>query len=187
MIRHSSHRIVISPLCALESDLLELTRREITRIFQYRTEVLPLLESLSFALNPSRNQVHSTPVLEKLDETAPSDAVKVLAVSDVDLYIPILTHVYGEAQLGGRACMISTYRLKEGLNPLSGTETFHFRVMKEAIHELGHTFDLRHCRESKCIMHYCRSIEDVDRKSNELCRYCRTLLNDEMERLRGEG
>ncbi len=186
MIRHASHRIVISPLCALESDLLELIRKEIARLFQYRTEVLPLLKSLSFALNPSRNQFHSTPVLEKLDEIAPPEAVKVLAISDVDLYIPILTHVYGEAQLGGRACMISTHRLREGLNPLSGPETFHFRVMKEAIHELGHTFNLRHCPEDKCIMHYCRSIEDVDRKSNELCRYCRTLLNDEMERLNGK-
>jgi archaemetzincin len=56
-------------------------------------------------------------------------------------------------------------------------------VVKEAIHELGHTFNLRHCQDVACVMHYCRSMKEVDRKSNQFCRYCAVLLEDEMRRL----
>ncbi|MBW1821725.1 MAG: hypothetical protein JRI92_08155 [Deltaproteobacteria bacterium] len=101
----------------------------------------------------------------------------------MDLFIPILTHVYGEAQLGGTACIISTHRLVEGLSLVADKDTYYGRVVKEAVHELGHTFKLRHCKDNACIMHYCRSIKDVDRKSEQLCRYCKTLLDDEMKRI----
>jgi archaemetzincin len=57
------------------------------------------------------------------------------------------------------------------------------RAAKEGVHELGHTFKLRHCPERSCIMHYCRKIDDVDRKAGQLCRHCRVLLTDEMKRL----
>ena len=66
---------------------------------------------------------------------------------------------------------------------VSSREACINRVVKESIHELGHTFSLRHCRDRECIMHYCRTIRDVDRKSDELCRYCRILLEDEVGRL----
>jgi archaemetzincin len=62
-------------------------------------------------------------------------------------------------------------------------EKFLQRMIKESIHELGHTFNLRHCRDHRCIMHYCRSEADVDLKSEELCRYCRILLLDEIKKL----
>jgi len=99
----------------------------------------------------------------------------------VDLFIPILTHVYGEAQLGGRACILSTYRFSEGPGP--GADIFRDRIVKEGTHELGHTFNLRHCPDPTCVMHYCRGIREVDRKSNRFCRYCAVLLRDEMKKL----
>lgn len=143
---------------------------------------MPLLQDIDFALDKGRGQYHSTLILEELASRAPTSAIKVLAITDVDLFIPILTHVYGEAQLSGKACIISTCRLKEGL-PLMGTqETFSARVFKEAIHELGHTFNLLHCPDHDCIMHYCRSEDDVDRKSEELCRYCGILLEDALKK-----
>lgn len=107
--------------------------------------------------------------------------MKILGIVQDDLFIPILTHVYGEAQLGGRACMVSTYRLREGLSLAGSRDAYQQRVVKEAIHELGHTFNLRHCRDSACIMHYCHTVEDVDRKTDQLCRYCKILLKDELE------
>ena len=101
----------------------------------------------------------------------------------VDLFIPILTHVYGEAQLDGKACIVSTYRLKEGLSLTGSVHIYHDRITKEVIHELGHTFNLRHCPDNFCIMHYCRTVKDVDGKSDQLCRYCKTLLEDEIKKL----
>jgi archaemetzincin len=162
---------------------LDRVRAEIKRIYGFPTEVRSLIEDLEFAFHPNRKQYHSTPILEQLARKAPPDALKVLALVQVDLFIPILTHVYGEAQLGGKACMVSTIRLNEGHRSLDTQEPYLSRIIKEAIHELGHTFKLRHCREHTCLMHYCRNEGDVDRKSDQLCRYCKVMLDDEVKRL----
>ncbi|MBW2436904.1 MAG: archaemetzincin [Desulfobacterales bacterium] len=179
----SPHTIAISPIGDFTPELLDRVRAEIERIYGFPTEVRFLLEDLEFAFHPNRNQYHSTPILEQLARKTPPDALKVLALVQVDLFIPILTHVYGEAQLGGKACMISTIRLTEGHRSLDTQEPYLSRIIKEAIHELGHTFKLRHCREHTCLMHYCRNEGDVDRKSDQLCRYCKVLLDDEVKRL----
>jgi archaemetzincin len=179
----SPHTIVISPIGEFKPELLDLIRTEIKRIYAFPTAVQFLLEDLEFAFHPNRNQYHSTPILEELARNAPADALKVLALVQVDLFIPILTHVYGEAQLGGKACMVSTIRLNEGHRSLSTQEPYLSRIIKESIHELGHTFQLRHCQEHTCLMHYCRNEGDVDRKTDQLCRYCKVLLEDEVKRL----
>ena len=64
-----------------------------------------------------------------------------------------------------------------------GQDTSMNRIIKEAIHELGHTFDLRHCDDDHCIMHYCRKIEDVDHKLSRFCRYCSIFLADSVKAL----
>lgn len=177
------HTIIISPIGDIDSELLREVSKEINQVFSYKTETAPLLREVNFALDPTRAQYHSTPILEKLARLAPFHAIKVIATTHVDLFIPILTHVYGEAQLGGKACVVSTHRLKESISPIKAQEIYRQRVVKEAIHELGHTFGLRHCKYPTCIMHYCRSVQDVDRKSDQLCRYCKILLGDEIKRL----
>ena len=176
--------IVISPIGDLGFDDTFLARvgSEIQNTFGFPYRVLPLLEEEDLVPDPTRGQVHSTPVLEKLAALLPARDAKILAITRVDLFIPILTHVYGEAQLGGKACIISTHRLGEGISVASSRKTYQCRIIKEAIHELGHTFNLRHCPDRTCIMHYCRSIMDVDRKLNRLCRYCKILLEDEIKR-----
>jgi len=183
LIDSSPHTIVISLIGNLDALLVEEVRSEITRIFGFPTEMTPLLEDVGFAFDVVRDQYHSTIIIGKLADLAPPHAVKVLAITKVDLFIPVLTHVYGEAQLGGKSCIVSTYRLNEGFPLISSHENFYERLSKEAIHEIGHTFNLRHCRERACIMHYCRTVEDVDLKSDHLCRYCSVLLDDELKKM----
>jgi len=178
----AGHSIVIVPIESFDLKLIESICKEIQRVFGFQSKILPLLKDLSFAFDPNRKQYHSTPILQKLADKAPSTAAKVLAVVQVDLFIPILTHVYGEAQLGGKACVVSTFRLNEGHPSANLVEPFLGRIVKEAIHELGHTFRLRHCKDPACLMHYCRDERDVDRKSDELCRYCKILLEDELKK-----
>lgn len=186
MIDSGEYRIAIAPIGTIDSSLTDSIERQVRRIFGYRTDVIPLLDQLDFALNDERQQYYSTMILEKL-AAAPSDqTLKVLGITSVDLFIPILTHVYGEAQIGGKACIISICRLSEGISSADSGQRLHERAVKEALHELGHTFKLRHCPERGCIMHYCRSIQDVDRKSDQLCRHCRILLADELKRLEKE-
>jgi len=177
-----SEHIIISPTEDINAGIYRSLRQQIYQIFGYQIEIKPLLQNVDFAFNSSRNQYHSTLILEKLAETASWPAIKILAITGVDLFIPILTHVYGEAQLGGKACIVSTYRLRESLSPID-SQDFKGRIVKESIHELGHTFNLRHCLDKTCIMHYCRSVKDVDQKSDQFCRYCKVLLADEIKDL----
>jgi archaemetzincin len=180
----SESTIAISPIGDVRPEHIRPAEDEIQRLFGYPTEIIPLLDDVAFAYHPDRDQYHSTLILEKLEALSPPRIVKVLGIVDVDLFIPILTHVFGEAQLGGKSCIISTYRLKENLSLSAKEPSLVTRILKEAIHELGHTFKLRHCREKACIMHYCRSTKDVDHKSKHFCRYCSVLVEDEKKRLK---
>lgn len=174
--------IVISPIGDISLEICELIEKKVQIIFGYKTKTVSLLNDIDFAYDQNRKQYHSTSVLEKLAYIAPERCIKILAITRVDLFIPILTHVFGEAQLDGKACIISTYRLIDGLEASNFTK-INERIVKEAIHELGHTFNLRHCDSHECIMHYCRSLQDVDMKATQCCRYCRILLSDEIKTL----
>ena len=176
------HRIALCTFGDIDSLLVTAIRAEVEKVFGLSTDRLPLLDTLAFAYDPKRDQYHSTLILEKLSAAVPDTFLKVLAIVQVDLFIPILTYVYGEALLGDKSCIVSTCRLKTGRYFSGEPQVFQNRVVKEAIHELGHTFDLRHCRERTCIMHYCRTLEDVDAKSEHLCRYCTVMLSDALKK-----
>ena len=176
-------RIILSPVGDFQEFELGRIAKLVGGVFGFKTEILPLLEDVSFAFNGERQQYHSTVMLEHLDRLAPSQGVKVAAMTTVDLYIPILTYVFGEAQLNGRACIVSTYRLKEELPAGNPQQSLATRLAKETLHELGHPFNLRHCPEANCIMHYCRHSTDVDRKSDQFCRYCKVMLGDALKQI----
>ena len=180
--------ILVSPVgnLDLDSEFLQELCGKISEVFRCESEIMPLLKEIDFARDPVRGQHHSTLILEKLSSLAPQGVLKVLGITPVEIFIPVLTYVYGEAQLGGKSSIISTYRLQETRSAKITQATYRCRVLKEGIHELGHTFGLRHCPNETCIMHYFRKIQDVDRKSTQLCRYCKVLLSDEMKRLANE-
>jgi len=180
------HSIILSPVGKIEREILDLIGSAIPETFGFCARTMALLDGVDFAFDPTRLQYCSTPILKKLAMAAPPQALKVIAVTEVDLFIPILTYVYGEAQLGGKVCILSIHRLREAPCTPKNQNVYSERVVKEALHELGHTFNLRHCRDPVCLMHYCRSIEDVDRKTDQLCRYCKVLLQDELNRLEEE-
>ena len=184
MSQLTKHNLVISPIGLSDPAILAKISQAVQQAFGLQTESISLLENVEFAYNSLRDQYLSTLILEKLTELAPDQAFKILAICEIDLFIPILTYVYGEAQLSGKACIVSLFRLKHNEAPLPAqTEVFDKRAIKEAIHELGHTFGLRHCPDHACLMHYCRSIDDVDQKSDRFCRYCQIMLDDVIKKL----
>jgi len=170
--------ILIAPVGTFDADILSAVQQMVPQIFGMSCRIETLLDDVDFAWNAERRQFHSTAILTKLSENTPTDAFKVIALTHNDLFIPILTHVYGEAQLGGTSAIVSTCRLAGGISPVGQRILYLDRITKEAAHELGHTFDLRHCKDHQCLMHYCRSIKDVDGKTSQLCRYCQVLLKD---------
>ncbi|HLK65531.1 MAG TPA: archaemetzincin [Bryobacteraceae bacterium] len=135
------------------------------------------LSEIGFAFDPARRQYGSTAVLEMLMRVCPADAVKFLAVTEHDLFIPVLTFVYGHAQLGGKAAVISLARLRQefyGLPP--NREVFLERAYKEALHEVGHTFGLVHCADRSCAMALGTNVRQIDGKQAAFCASCAAAL-----------
>jgi archaemetzincin len=104
--------------------------------------------------------------------TCEHPAPHVLALTDRDLFAPRLNFVFGMAQAPGRACIVSCARLRAGANK----GLFRERLLKEAVHELGHTLGLEHCADPDCVMHFSNSLADTDRKRADYCRNCRARL-----------
>lgn len=139
------------------------------------------------AYHATRLQYHSTKILAKLLEVPAPAGIKTLGVCDLDLFIPILTFVFGEAQLGNRAAVISAHRLRQPFYGLPADDRlFYERCEKEAVHELGHAFGLIHCHDFECVMHWSNSIEQVDLKQSRFCSACADLLADSVGR-NGQG
>jgi archaemetzincin len=171
--------IRIQPLEEQSLFLLDELAAELARIFRVscRVETRPL--DPSFAFEPARGQYYSTAILERLAPAA-TDGTRILAITHFDLYVPVLTFVYGEAQLRGPAAVVSTFRLREEYYGLPSNESLLMkRVTKEAVHELGHTCGLRHCPDWRCAMASTHSIERLDLKDPTLCPSCfRATLSD---------
>jgi archaemetzincin len=153
-------------------DLLEYLAAALARIFRTPCQIRPETFDLSFALDPSRQQYHSTAIIQRLERAVDPDA-RVLGVTASDLYVPILTFVFGEAQLDGNCAVVSTARLKEEFYGLPARQDLlRERLLKEAAHELGHTFGLRHCPDWRCVMTASHAVEHLDVKGAEFCRAC---------------
>ena len=148
-------------------------------VFGLRTYVTPAPLNLDLAFDPSRHQYNSTALLVQLVDSYADSEEKKIAVVDVDLYVPVLTFVYGEAQLAGIAAVVSTHRLSNQFYGLPRDEalTLH-RLEKEVIHELGHTFGLFHCRQFECVMRSSTYVEEIDLKRSSLCGNCAARLSE---------
>lgn len=153
------------------------------RMVGWRCSILPEMPDLGFAFLNARSQFYSTAILARLQEQYCGNRragrrAAVLGVADVDLALPIFTFVFGEAHNGGPCAVISGHRLRQefyGLPP--DPVLFEERLVKMAIHELGHTLGLRHCAGYRCVMATSYSIERLDLKSTEFCRSCAKQLD----------
>jgi archaemetzincin len=134
---------------------------------------------LETSYDAERGQYNSTAILEILRTTlSPASDDKVVAVVPDDLFIPILTFVFGEAELNGRCAVLSYHRLRNEVYGLPADPALlDTRLRKEAVHEVGHVFSLRHCHNQDCVMHTSTSVEEIDVKGGSFCDVCRSLLD----------
>ncbi len=169
----------VVPLGEIPEIVLKVIANHITRCFKLTTQILPLLKQPEYALDKRRLQYNAGIIIETFESMHFSDHDKVIAVLNQDLFIPIFTHVFGEARQGGKCGVVSLFRLEknpDGSSPLK--PLIHERAAKVALHELGHLLNLLHCEHEQCLMHFSGSIEELDETSFHLCEYCSIYLQD---------
>ena len=169
------HLIPLANGCATGPplDVLEALAAALARVFRVPCQIKPDLFDISFALDTGRRQYYSTAILQRLERHCDLDA-RILGVTSCDLFVPVLTFVFGEAQLDGNCAAVSVARLREegyGMPPCA--DLLRARLLKEAVHELGHTFGLRHCADWRCVMTSSHAVERIDVKTAEFCAGCR--------------
>ena len=146
-------------------------------------EVLAPVQPPATAFDAGHERYNAARIL-RCFESGPYDRYdKVIAVFNVDLFIPTFAYVFGEAEQGGKHALVSLFRLKkerEGHNPTSAIP--YERGAKVALHELGHLYNLTHCEDKNCLMHYSGGLTDLDNIPINFCRYCNTYFRDALAR-----
>lgn len=176
----SSHEYVIRvlPIGEIEAEFLRRLMKGLEETFEgVQTRLETPLDLQANWCNPDRSQYQSTRILESLSRLARHIGVdKLLGVTEVDLYVPSLNFVFGEAECPGDVAVISIFRLDPKFYGQGNGALVFRRALKEAVHELGHTFGLVHCRNSSCVMSFSNSIYDTDRKRERFCNRCSELV-----------
>jgi archaemetzincin len=171
------NQIQVLPLGNLPTGTLAELCGGLAEVFGSRCEILRAEAAPTRAFNVSRQQYSSTEILAGLAGRAIPKNSRLVAVTPSDLYVPVLTFVFGEAQLEGSCAVVSTCRLRQEFYGLPGDASLErLRLLKEAVHELGHTFSLAHCDNYECVMAPSHAVEWIDLKSCRFCAACRRRL-----------
>ena len=166
-------KLQLLPVGVVDARLLEWLSQALHEKFRVPAEVLSPALDPCCALHAERQQYHSSEILAAMQRHITSNTWRLLGVTEFDLYIPILTFVFGEAQLGGSAALVSYHRLRQEFYGLpADMDLLANRLLIEAVHELGHTLRLTHCHDYRCAMAPSHAVEWIDIKDSGFCEEC---------------
>ena len=175
--------VTICAVGSVDASLLEHLAGYIAARCGLTCKIAASMESPEFAYNETRGQYNSKLILKHLLRQCPSDTLRFIGITPVDLYVPILKFVFGLAQIEGQCSIISLHRLYPKFygqppNPNLVLD----RLTKTALHELGHTFGITHCRDRRCVMYSSTRIEHTDFKQPDFCFSCFELFRWHLEK-----
>jgi len=166
-------KIYLAPVRFSNTLFIDKIRSELTRYLSYEIRQVELKINIENSYSKERHQYFSTQIISEAIKQTKTLNGKVVILTKVDLFIPVLTFVFGEAQLNGRHSIVSLCRLHEEFYTGKTNEALLLkRTLKEILHELGHNFGLKHCSDWDCVMHSSTSIEEVDIKGDNYCKVC---------------
>jgi archaemetzincin len=179
-------RLQLLPVGDVDGLMLRGLKDALPKCFRGDCEILPMTLDPEPSFHEERRQYHSSELLRRMQPLVTECCERLLGVTAVDLYIPILTFVFGEAQMNGPCAVVSLHRLRQEFYGLpADREMLSQRLVKEAIHELGHTFHLTHCGDYRCVMSASHAVEWIDFKERSLCAMCQSRLPEEVRTARG--
>ncbi len=174
------HRIGILPMGEIPNLVPQVMAAHIESYLRFPADILPAEGLPESAFDRGRLQYDAGKAVTELERrTGACGCSKMVAVLSCDLFVPIFSYVLGEARQGGTWALVALHRLSKNENgsapSLSG---FYERTAKVALHEIGHLFDLVHCEDERCLMHFSGGLPDLDRTPMQFCRYCRQLFKE---------
>jgi archaemetzincin len=168
-------KITFEPLGHIADGIAKTLKDSVGRIFGCPIEIGSGLCDLAPTHDPTRNQYISSNLLALLRK--PQRNERVVGITEADLFIPRLDYVFGEAEPSSGRAIVSLCRLRQEYYGLAADEAvFYDRAVKEIVHELGHTFGLGHCPDSRCVMHFSNGLADTDLKEAQFCTRCRPRI-----------
>lgn len=178
-------KLVLKPVGDIEDKVLLFLAIQLKKVFPGTSiRISDAIPVPMVSYDSKRDQHRSSLILDEvLSYFNPEVADRILGIADVDAYSGNLNFVFGEAYVNGKAAVIYLKRLRPefyGMSPDEGL--FLQRVLKEAVHEIGHTLGLGHCEDPKCVMHFSNSIVDTDYKDYNFCERCRKLIEGALRR-----
>lgn len=161
-----------------EKDTMSSISEDIIREFDCSLIIQECTIDISNFYNPRRRQYDANAILHSISTIQTPDHTRIVALFRIDLFVPILTYIFGQAFLNGTTAIASLYRLRNELYGLERNNTLLInRFRKVVIHELGHTFGLIHCQNPICVMRSSTYVEDIDQKEIHFCYQCQKILN----------
>jgi archaemetzincin len=169
--------IQLISLGTFDKNLMLNTAKALEKIFGRIVYYQQAYQDLSAFYDASRRQYNGNQLLQFINDTYAKEGTKTIGLVNVDLFIPILTFIYGQAFLNGKSGIASMHRLgneRYGMQP--DQRILEERFIKEVVHELGHCYGLIHCHQPDCVMRSSTYVEDIDQKNPHFCLNCKTHL-----------
>ena len=177
----------IIPIGDIDKRIIEHTQTELEKRFNVSVDIGRQLDEPIYAYHKHKKQYNSTKILKKIYKLKLTGYDRILGIVDVDLYVPERTFVFGGADVKKKVSVISLTRLKQKFYNLSDDSAlFNYRTIIEAVHELGHTYGLYHCKNNKCVMFLSNTINDTDHKGADLCSKCKEIMEKKKDTLKPE-
>jgi archaemetzincin len=165
--------LYVLPVGNVPGQLLEWIDVAAAEWFPMPAQRLPMMPIPEEAYDAKRRQYQSVEIMKAVARKVPGDAARVLGITEADLAIPTLTFLFGQAQLEGTVAVVSVARLRQEFYGLPADDgLLRERLVKEVLHELGHTFGLTHCHDPKCVMSLATHVGLVDSKDERYCANC---------------
>jgi archaemetzincin len=171
--------IAVVPLDYDQPEMMESIVSAINSCYNAQVSVLPVQKLPPEAFYRPRQRYRADKLLDYLGNNVEEKYQKVLGITGRDISATkgdiYDWGIFGLGSLGGRACVVSTFRLQGK----AGRKLLEQRIAKVVNHELGHTFGLDHCPNFGCLMEDAEgTIKTVDRESGSFCEQCRKKLGD---------
>lgn len=169
--------VVLLPIGALDEELLKQVIPDVEQTFNRTLVIAKALPVPKYAYNPTREQYHSAAILKRVESMLKEDWGAAIGISDIDLFVPEVPFVFGEADRSTRSAVISLSRLRPEIGSTdSRREGLIKRLTSEVIHQLGLLSGLAHCPNNRCVMFQSTTVQDTDKKGVQFCANCRKRL-----------